>query len=70
MFIYIDKYTIKVPNVVDPYTNKIGIGCQLTSLGLKDLSVPSTSVILSTYKARKDGKIGCSATYTVAISNW
>ena len=66
----IDKYTIKVPNIVDPYTNKVGVGCQLTSLGLRDLSVPSSSTILSTYKARKDGVIGCSATYRTVVSMW
>ena len=59
----IANYTIAVPNVLDPYTNQIGYGCQLTSQGLSDIALgQSNSVIYNTYLDRSNGKIGCSAT--------
>jgi hypothetical protein len=51
-------YTIKVPNVTDPYTNEVGIGCKLTDKGLKDLKNPY-STLIRMFEARKNGKLPC-----------
>lgn len=53
-------YTTTVPNVVDPYTGEIGYGCQLTEVGVYDLTVLGTSGdIYQTYYQRNNGTIGC-----------
>ena len=57
----IPDFTIKVPNIVDPYTNKIGIGCKLTPIGVNDLLNPDKSVLIRTHKKRVDGVIDCCA---------
>ena len=51
-------YTIKVPNVTDPYTNEVGVGCKLTDKGLLDLNKPSSKLI-NGFKARKNGDLPC-----------
>lgn len=51
-------YTIKVPNVTDPYTNEVGVGCKLTDKGLLDLNKPSSKLI-NAFKARKNGDLPC-----------
>jgi hypothetical protein len=54
-------YTVKVPDMVDPYTNEVGVGCKLTAKGIADMLDPVNSVILTTYKARAAGNIKCNA---------
>jgi hypothetical protein len=51
-------YTIKVPNVTDPYTNEVGVGCKLTDKGLLDLNKPS-STLIRMFEARKNGQSPC-----------
>lgn len=53
------NYTIKVPDMVDPYTNEVGVGCKLTPLGIQDLLNPTTSKIIRTHKGRFDGRFPC-----------
>jgi hypothetical protein len=52
------KYTIRVPNVTDPYTNEVGVGCKLSDVGLNDLNKPS-SVLINLFESRKDGSLPC-----------
>jgi hypothetical protein len=54
----LEGYTIKVPNMIDPYTNEVGVGCKLTDKGLEDLKKPS-SALINTSKAKKNGRIPC-----------
>lgn len=55
----ISPYTVKIPNVVDPYSGQKGYGCQLTKTGVEDLTLGATSVILTTYLKRAAGLIKC-----------
>jgi hypothetical protein len=54
------NYTIPVPNIVDPYTNQIGYGCQLTELGVSDLALGTSGILYNTYLSRQNGKLTCS----------
>jgi hypothetical protein len=47
------------PNVTDPYTGQVGVGCQLTALGVTDLQSGSASEILQYYQDRVNGVIPC-----------
>lgn len=53
------QYTIPVPNVVDPYTGYVGVGCQLTNLGMTDLSLGSSSVMYTQFRQKSTGQIPC-----------
>ena len=55
----IPNLTIKVPNVVDPYTNQVGVACKVTAAGAKDLLDLKTSIIDNTYYYRTFGKLKC-----------
>ena len=59
------NYTVKVPDMVDPYTGEVGVGCKLTAKGIEDMLDPVNSVILTTYKARAAGNIKCNAMWYV-----
>lgn len=53
-------YTTTVPNILDPYTGEIGYACQLTEIGVYDLTVlGTTGDIYQTYYQRNNGTIGC-----------
>jgi hypothetical protein len=53
-------YTILVPDVTDPYTGQVGVACQLTTLGLEDLSLgASESYIYNYYLERSSGNSSC-----------
>ena len=52
-------YTIPVPNIVDPYTGIVGYGCQLTAVGLADLTLGQIGVIYTTYANRLSGATSC-----------
>jgi hypothetical protein len=58
----IDTYTVKVP-ITDPITGQMGVGCQLTQLGMTDI-VQQNSIINNTYNSRADGTIGCQEVFT------
>jgi hypothetical protein len=47
------------PNVTDPYTGQVGVGCQLTALGVTDIQSGSGSEILQYYQDRVNGVIPC-----------
>ncbi len=53
------NYTIKVPNILDPYTGEVGYGCELTPLGVQDLSLGQNGVIYTTYSERNNGTLSC-----------
>lgn len=53
-------YTTTVGGVLDPYTGEVGYGCQLTEIGIYDLTVlGTTGDIYQTYLKRNNGTIGC-----------
>ena len=55
-----NPYTVLVPNVVDPYTGQVGVGCQLTQTGINDLALgPNQSVIYNYYLNRSNGNTSC-----------
>jgi len=54
---------MRVPNVLDPFTNKLGYGCQLTAMGDDDLAHGNEGVIYNTYKFRKSGNLKCSEVF-------
>jgi hypothetical protein len=48
------------PNVTDPLTGEIGVGCKLNTAGIADLnSGINNSAIISTYEKRYQGLIPC-----------
>lgn len=47
-------WTIPVPNIVDPFTNEIGIGCKLTPYGLQNYNQ-----LVTLYKTRADNSECC-----------
>jgi hypothetical protein len=53
------NYTVKVPDMLDPFTNQVGVGCKLTAMGIKDMLDPVNSVIINTYKGRANGTVRC-----------
>jgi len=56
----IPNLTVPVPNILDPYTNVVGVACQLTEIGLSDLvNNGSGGQIFQYYKNRVNGKISC-----------
>jgi hypothetical protein len=55
----LSNYTTPTPNIVDPYTGEIGFGCQLTTLGLNDLQLGSSSYIINHYQNKANGIIPC-----------
>ncbi len=63
----IANYTIPVPDVKDPYTGIIGIGCQLTRLGIIDLDSGINGVMYNTYMLRNDKKLSCKGVYLPPI---
>jgi len=55
----LSTYTTLVPNITDPYTGEIGVGCKLTNFGVNDLNLGVNSVIYRTYQSRSNGTISC-----------
>lgn len=55
----ISQLTTKVPNITDPFTNQVGVACQLTNNGIADLALGLNSVIYKHYFDRKNGKKDC-----------
>jgi len=56
----VPNYTIAVQNILDPFTNKIGTACQLTQLGLSDLTNNGqNSNIYSFYYNKVNGNTSC-----------
>lgn len=55
----IANYTVAIPNVLDPFTNELGYGCQLTALGESEILNGTQSVIYQHYKDRFGGLIPC-----------
>lgn len=55
----VPQLTTPVPNVVDPYTGEMGIGCQLTLAGINDLSLGASSSIYTHYRSKSTGLIPC-----------
>jgi hypothetical protein len=55
----IPNYTTPVANIVDPYTNQIGYGCQLNTSGENDLALGTFGNIYKFYKDRSDGNTSC-----------
>lgn len=55
----LSSYLIPTPNVTDPLTGEVGVGCKLNSTGIADLNLGNSSVIYSTYLNRYNGTIGC-----------
>ena len=53
-----NNYTVKVPNITDPYTDEIGVGCKLTDLGLQDLQ-KSSSVLVNLTQSKINGRTPC-----------
>ena len=64
----INSYTIKIPNIVDPYTNQVGYACQLTDKGVEDLQNGKSGYIYKTYNARLNSVIGCDEQLPIADS--
>ena len=58
-------YTVKVPNITDPFTGEVGYGCQLTQQGIADLALGTSSFLYNVYNSRNHGFVGCSAVPTV-----
>jgi hypothetical protein len=53
-------YTIPIPNILDPFTNQIGTACQLTQLGLSDLTNNGQNGnIYSFYYNKVNGNTSC-----------
>ena len=53
------SYTIRVPNVVDPYNGQIGYGCKLTTAGLIDLALGTSGSMYTFYQNRVIGTTSC-----------
>ena len=62
----IPNLTIKVPNVVDPYTNQVGVACKVTTDGTQDLLNLKTSIIDNTYYYRTFGELKCNEIFTTS----
>lgn len=59
-------YTEKVGNIKDPYTNEIGFGCKLTTLGVADLNNPlNEQNMYNIYLNRKNELINCNESLTL-----
>lgn len=63
----IGTYTVKVPNITDPYTGQIGVGCQLTTLGKSDILYGSYGVIHQTYTGRANNTVPCNSGIGVIV---
>lgn len=55
----LSSYTIATPNINDPYTGEIGFGCKLTTVGVNDLKLGSSSIIYNHYLSKKNGTVSC-----------
>lgn len=55
----IPSFSAPIPNITDPYTGDVGYGCQLTSIGVTDLQLGSSSEIFQHYQDRVNGIIPC-----------
>ena len=55
----LNSFITQTPNITDPSTGEIGIGCKINSAGIADLNLGNNSVIYSTYLARYNGRINC-----------
>jgi hypothetical protein len=53
------QYTTPVPNVVDPYTGEVGVGCQLTASGLADLALGASSIMYTQFRNKSTGQSPC-----------
>jgi hypothetical protein len=54
----LNTFIIPTPNITDPLTGEIGVGCKLTSAGIADLNLGNTSIIYSIYLSRYKGEVG------------
>tara|TARA_R110000868_G_scaffold176916_3_gene414932 strand:+ start:6295 stop:9021 length:2727 start_codon:yes stop_codon:yes gene_type:complete len=52
--------TVATPNVLDPFTNQIGVGCRITET---DWNSQQGDVMRQTYLGRIKGTVGCSANF-------
>jgi len=52
-------YTIPVSNIVDPFTNITGYGCQLTQSGVEDMKLGKLGNIYKFYNNRSTGITSC-----------
>lgn len=52
-------WTVAVPNITDPYTGDVGIGCKITPTGLSEIAK-----LIDYYKKKADGGFG---TYTCCL---
>ena len=65
----VPQLTTPVPNVVDPYTGEMGIGCQLTLAGINDLSLGASSSIYTHYRSKSTGLIPCINGGTITLTS-
>lgn len=63
------SYTELAPNITDPHTGEIGVGCRLTQGGLNDLAAGSLGIMYRYQEAKKTGRIKCcdKITYTKSL---
>jgi hypothetical protein len=55
----LQPYSIRVPNILDPYTGQIGYGCQITQEGLNEISNGYLNELSNFYFGRNTGSISC-----------
>jgi hypothetical protein len=55
----LQPYSIRVPNILDPYTGQIGYGCQITQEGLNEISNGYLNELSNFYFGRNTGSIPC-----------
>ncbi len=55
----IDNYTTPVSNITDPYTNKTGFGCRLTTLGMGEMANGVNGILFEIFSLRQKGLISC-----------
>ncbi len=55
----LNTFITPTPNITDPLTGEIGVGCKLNSAGIADLNSGSKSAIINTYLDRYNGKTEC-----------
>jgi len=63
------KYTTP-SRIVDPYTNKVGVGCKLTMLGQEDMALGDESYLNKFFNLKTNGGIGCCVTENVIAKTY
>ncbi len=53
------EYMTKAPNIIDPNSNEIGVGCKLTTIGIQDLLLGVNSFIYNYYRVKYEGLYPC-----------